>query len=404
MKHDKSGGLLNERSKEQAYISAGFNAWKKAPKCFETHQQTNCHKAAASLETVVARCSDVVELTNQSIADSRQSDRKYLVDVIRCLRFLARQGMAILGNPGEDNFTQLLLLLSTKDPSIRSKLERSRLKYTHNDIQNELLDLMAQHVIREKLTEIKKNNFFAIMVDEYTDIGNLEQLSICLRTVSDNLEIQEDFLAFYELTNIKSDTIVHAIKDIMLRSGLSLENCRGQSYDGASNMMGKKSGVATQIQKDQPKAIITHCHGHSLSLAVKDLTSSCDVLTNTMGTVGEICVLVKYSPKREKILGTLDDIIEGETNEGESEKFKATSLDKLCTTRWTVRASCFNKIYERYDSLQSLWQVCLRDKLESEVRGRIIRCQSQMESFSFFFGLLLSHRLYSLTDNLSKTL
>ena len=114
--------------------------------------------------------------------------------------------------------------------------------------------------------------------------------------------------------------------------------------------------------------------------------------------------MVKYSPKGEKILGTLDDIIEGETNEGESEKFKATSLDKLCTTRWAVRASCFNKSYKRYDSLQSLWQVCLREKLESEVCGRIIRCQSQMESFWFFFGLLLSHRLYSLTDNLSKTL
>jgi len=57
-------------------------------------------------------------------------------------------------------------------------------------------------------------------------------------------------------------------------------------------MMGKKSGVATQIQQEQPKAIITHCHGHSLSLAVKDLTSSCEVLSNTMGTVGEICVWI----------------------------------------------------------------------------------------------------------------
>ena len=405
MKHDKNDGLLSERNKEQAYTSVGFNSWKKAPKCFETHQQTNCHKAAASLEIVVARCSDVAELTNQNIADSRQNERKYLADVIRCLRFLARQGMAIQGNPGNDNFTQLLLLLATKDPSIQSKLERSRLKYTHNDIQNELLDLMAQHVIREKLTEIKQNNFFAIMADEYTDISNLEQLSICLRTVSDNLEIQEDFLGFYELTNIKSDTIVQAIEDILLRLCLSLENCRGQTYDGASNMMGKKSGVATQIQKDQPKAIVTHCHGHSLSLAVKDLTSSCDVLSNTMGTVGEICVLVKYSPKREKILGSLDDNIQGETNEEEkAEKFKPVSLDKLCTTRWTVRASCFNKVFERYTALQSLWKVCLLEKLESEVRARIIGCQSQMESFSFFFGLLLSHRLYSLTDNLSKTL
>lgn len=62
--------------------------------------------------------------------------------------------MAIQGNPPNDNFTQLLLLLATKNPSIESKLERSRMKYTHNDIQNELFDLMAQH--REKLNEIRK--------------------------------------------------------------------------------------------------------------------------------------------------------------------------------------------------------------------------------------------------------
>ena len=95
---------------------------------------------------------------------------------------------------------------------------------------------------------------------------------------------------------------------------VSLSNCREQTYDDASNIIGKKSGVATQIQKDQPKAISTHCHGHFLSLSVKDLISSCDVLSNTMGTVEKICVLVKYSPKRVKILGSLYDIIEGETN------------------------------------------------------------------------------------------
>ena len=44
------------------------------------------------------------------------------------------------------------------------------------------------------------------------------------------------------------------------------------------------------------------------------------------------------------------------------------------------------------------------EKLDTETHARIVGCQSQMESFSFFFGLLLSHRLYILTDNLSKTL
>ena len=38
-----------------------------------------------------------------------------------------------------------------------------------------------------------------------------------------------------------------------------------------SNMKGKKSGVAVQIKAIQPKAVDTHCHGHSLNLAVKDI-------------------------------------------------------------------------------------------------------------------------------------
>ena len=351
------------------------------------------------METIVPNCGDVAEMTNKkNILDTKRKERKHLLNIIRCLRFLARQGIAIQGNPGNDNFTQLLMLLGSKDHAIISTLNRTRLKYTHNDIQNELLDLMAKHVLCEKLTEIRQNHFFTIMADEYTDVSN----SLCLRTVSNDLEVQEDFLGFYELNNIRSDTIVHAIKDILLHLNLSLQNCRGQTYDGANNMMGKRSGVATQIQSLQPKAIITQCHGHSLSLAVKDLTSSCPVLSNTMGTAGEICILVKYSAKREKILGSLDEVTEGELDD--TGKNKDTSLDKLCTTRWTVRAACFNKILEKYADLQKLREICLGEKLDTDTRSGIIGCQSQMESFSFFFDLLLSHRLYSLMDNLSKTL
>ena len=103
MKHNKD--LLSERNKEQAYISVGFNSWKKIPKCFENHQQTNRHKAAAAaLETVATKLGNVAELANQSTVDSRRKEKKHLIDVIRYLRFLARQGIAIEGNPGDDNF------------------------------------------------------------------------------------------------------------------------------------------------------------------------------------------------------------------------------------------------------------------------------------------------------------
>eukprot|EP00112_Aurelia_sp_Birch-Aquarium-sp1_P001569 Seg1170.3 transcript_id=Seg1170.3/GoldUCD/mRNA.D3Y31 product="Zinc finger MYM-type protein 1" protein_id=Seg1170.3/GoldUCD/D3Y31 len=171
---------------------------------------------------------------------------------------------------------------------------------------------MANQVVPKKLESIRENGFFAIMCDEYTDISNKEQLSFCVHSVDSVLNIKEDFLGFYEIDNIESSTIVATIKDAFLRMQLSFSDCRGQTYDGARNMLGRKSGIATQISAVQPKALVTHCHGHSLSLAVKDLTSACKILDDTIGTVGEICVLVKFSPKREKMLGAIQENVEGE--------------------------------------------------------------------------------------------
>ena len=43
------------------------------------------------------------------------------------------------------------------------------------------------------------------------------------------------------------------IEDIILRLNLPVHKIRGQYYDGASNMSGKKSGVAKLISEKQPK-------------------------------------------------------------------------------------------------------------------------------------------------------
>ena len=186
-----------------------------------------------------------------------------------------------------------------------------------------------------------------------------------------------------------------------MRFNLSLQHCRGQTYDGASNMMGKKSGVATKLIVEQPKALITHCQCHSLSLAAKNLTGCSKILCDTMSTVREICVLVKYSPKRENILGRMQENFEGYFDP-DTDKFSA--VEKLCPTRCTVRASYFQKIIDNYCFLLKLWDECLKESLRAETRPRIIGCKAQMKTFNFFFGLYLGQRHCSLTDNLSKTL
>ena len=50
------------------------------------------------------------------------------------------------------------------------------------------------------------------------------------------------------------------------------------------------------------------------------------------------------------------------------------------------------------------WDICLEERLDTEMWARIIGVKAQMESFQYFFGLNLGATLLIQTDNLSKTL
>ena len=54
--------------------------------------------------------------------------------------------------------------------------------------------------------------------------------------------------------------------------------------------------------------------------------------------------------------------------------------------------------------MEEEWRVSLEDNLQPDVRGRIVGFQAQMQTFDLFFGLSLGERLFSYSDNLSKTL
>ena len=209
---------------------------------------------------------------------------------------------------------------------------------------------------------------------------------MCVRWIDDSLNPREDLLGFYELPNIASDTFASAINDSLTRFNLPLSDLKGQTYDGASNVLGKRSGVAAQIKRVQPKAIETHCQGHSLNLSVKDATKS-NRLINDVLEIVEITKLIKFSPKKEQLLGAVKENLEIDNDDSLEQN---DSLAKLCTTRWTVRANAFNKVIYNFGPLFKLWDICSGDKLDKETRSRILGCKSQMTEFRFFFGIDLA--------------
>ena len=140
------------------------------------------------------------------------------------------------GEETDSNFIQLLKLLGLDDPRIDSWLSPKNSKYTSHIIQNEILKAMYLNIIRKIASQIQESDFFCVMCDECCDISNREQLVVCIRWVDSKLQAHEEFICMYVLSDIKSNTLVAVIKDTLARLNLSLKKCRGQCYDGASNM------------------------------------------------------------------------------------------------------------------------------------------------------------------------
>ena len=96
------------------------------------------------------QCGDVLEMRVNDLKNKGLTERKYLIKVMECILFLARQGLNFRDNDGNDNLTQLFKLLNKNDPALltrldkESHLEPGQHKYMHNDIQNELIELMAK--------------------------------------------------------------------------------------------------------------------------------------------------------------------------------------------------------------------------------------------------------------------
>lgn len=156
----------------------------------------------------------VGELLCSQVAEDRRRNWKNLIHILQVVWYLARQGLPLRGSSlnheFDSNFSQLLQVLCTYDDSLSCWLKKKTDKYTSADIQNELLQVMAHHILREIATNVHDRPF-SVKVDETTDASTQEQCVIILRWVDDNLESHEDFIGLYVTSSTSADSIVSII-------------------------------------------------------------------------------------------------------------------------------------------------------------------------------------------------
>ena len=396
----KTGKMKNAGTVDSAFVFRGYCNWKDTSGekgAFNNHEHSTVHKKAVELVVTLPKSTrDVGELLSSAHAQEKRANRQYLLKVIQNVRFLARQGLALRGDGDEQdsNFTQLLHLRSKDDPTILQYLKKKTDKYCSPQIQNELLQVMSLKVTREIASAIRAAGYYTLMADEVTDSSNREQVVVCLRWIDDDFDPHEDFIGLHKVESTGANVLVAVLKDTLLRMNLKLANCRGQCYDGAANMAGCRSGVATQIAAEEVRAVYTHCYGHALNLAAGDTVRQSRLLRDTLDTTGEMSKLLKYSPRRDSLFEKLKSEISP----------SQPGFRTLCPTRWTVKAASLESVVINYTVLQQLWEEALNIATDSEARARIMGVQAQMDKFEYLFGLVLGECVLKHTDNLSKTL
>ena len=295
---DRQGLITFSSKAESAYTTVGFNNWKKAIEKFQKHATCSAHSEAVIKWQMMQKPPVNQQLCTQ-LQHDQQERQQALLKQLQCLRFLLRQGLAIRGHTEtEGNLHQMLVMWSAYDSSLKNWLREK--KYLSPIIINEQITIFGLDVLRSLLAKIKTASpaWYAIIADEASDVNNREQLNLSIRWVIDGYEVSEDSIGLYVLPNTTSNVLYSVVTDILTRCDLPLALCRGQAFDGAANMQGKRNGLATKIRSKVPAAVPVHCLAHCLNLCLQDAARKLPFLRDALDTTKELAQLIKFSPKR----------------------------------------------------------------------------------------------------------
>ena len=317
--------------------------------------------------------------------------QQMLLKQLSSLKYLLRQGLAIRGHEDlEGNLLQLLMLRSDDCTDLNTWI-RER-KYFSPPILNEQISLMGVSLLRGLLVDINRAQWFSLIANEATDVSNKEQLTVCIRWVDEDFNIHKDPVELIHVPKTDSATLTSALKDCLIRLCLPISQCRGQAYDGASNMSGHH-GVAAQIEKDVPAALFLHCFAHCTNLCLQTVGRRCVPIRDALDIVMEISKLIRYSPKRSTLFSALQSQLAPGSN----------TLKPLCPTRWTVRTVAISAVLSNYSVLcVALEQI--NAETHDEYGRKAGGFLALLEKFSTFFGLKMSHLIFSGTEQLCLTL
>ncbi len=126
---------------------------------------------------------------------------------------------------------------------------------------------MAQDVKEQVLDSIRHSPFFALQIDQPTDVASCAQLLTYERYVK-NMDIQEKFLFSSPLPTQKTgEYYFNKCNEFVRKNDIEWERCCDICSDRAKSTTGLHSGLISRVNEVALRAMWTHCtiHRHAFS-------------------------------------------------------------------------------------------------------------------------------------------
>lgn len=386
----------------------GYDDMKNLSRALKRHSESKSHIAAGVAFKSFGRL-DIRSCLNEGfrqnlIAHNAEvtKNREILRRLIDITELLARQELSFRAHDEKEtslnrgNFIEFCDFLASYDSVLREHLESSSVfKGTSKHVQNDLIESIAFVLKSQIQKEIQESMFFAVEVDETTDVGGYQQLVTILRFVNVediHFEVKERFLGFSRVTQRNAEgisaMICDNIKDFDMEKKLV-----NQTYDGAAVMAGEVKGVQARIKEAAPMAHFIHCAAHRLNLTLQDSCMHVTPVKQFFGTLGNMQLFFKSSPKR---LDALDDFAAGN-------KFR---LVRGSATRWNFKSRCVNVVLHRYEILHDFFDSVANDtqQWDSTTTSVAVGFVRHFEDEDFAFLLLLFNFIFNHVDVLYNVL
>jgi hypothetical protein len=367
------------------FVSGGICDWKNAAARLKTHEQSTAHRESVLKLLDLAKEKSRIDA---GLVAQYKFERQYWISIleriVEVIRFVAERGLAFrghdekLGSKSNGNYLGLLELLAKFDPFLSAHIEKQKalqdegegrrtVSYLSSTICEEFIAIMADRVLNTIVSEVKDAKYFAVSIDSTADACNVDRLTCILRYVpKDGDGAVERFTQFLGMESHKAKDLASRLLDFLDSKDIDVSNCRGQSYDNASNMAGKYSGVQAIIREKCPEATYIPCFAHSLNLAGNEAAGCTGRSTAFFDLVQHVYTFFSASTHRWTIL---------------KEHLQARGLlvvKALTPTRWSMRGDAVKALVGGYTEIrQALCTIADDedevDKTKNEAEGMICK-------------------------------